>query len=97
MKTKKTKQRSSVGYDKLHKRLWEACLHPGYYEWWRKLAGQTKDEWLSDCSCGCRWYHRLDGDAGADWGVCLNLQSPRKGLLTFEHTGCRCFEDDRKP
>ncbi len=45
----------------------------------------------SDCSCGCAFYHRLDGPRGFDWGVCFNPESYRCGLLTFEHQGCPNF------
>jgi len=49
-----------------------------------------------DCSCNCRWYYTLAGQLGQDWGVCANPQSPRAGLLTFEHQGCPQYEaDDR--
>jgi hypothetical protein len=47
-----------------------------------------------DCSCGCRWFHILDGTRGQDWGVCANPKSPRAGLLTFEHQGCPEFGHD---
>ena len=46
----------------------------------------------ADCSCGCRHFAVLDGALGADWGVCMNRNSPRAGLLTFEHQGCPAFE-----
>lgn len=46
----------------------------------------------SDCSCGCRRFVKLAGDVGNDWGVCSNPESPRSGLLTFEHQGCAAFE-----
>lgn len=49
-------------------------------------------DWGPDCSCGCRWYLPLEGDLRFDWGVCTNRDSPRCGLLTFEHQGCREFE-----
>ena len=42
-----------------------------------------------DCSCGCRFYDVID----SDWGVCLNPDSARYGLLTFEHQGCAKYED----
>ena len=45
-----------------------------------------------DCSCGCRHFHKLAGEAGADWGVCMNPMSHRCGLLTFEHQGCPHFD-----
>ena len=47
-----------------------------------------------DCSCGCRWYAPLAGEVGFDWGVCCSPISHRRGLLTFEHQGCREFESD---
>jgi hypothetical protein len=47
-----------------------------------------------DCSCGCRWYVRLEPGLQYDWGVCRNSASPRCGLLTFEHQGCSQFEAD---
>lgn len=47
-----------------------------------------------DCSSGCRHFVLLDGKLGADWGVCSNPKSPRKGLLTWEHqAGFGCFEE----
>ncbi len=49
-----------------------------------------------DCSCGCRYFVPLEGNLGLDWGVCVNPKSPRCGLLTFEHQGCKEFEDDGK-
>lgn len=50
------------------------------------------DDWGADCSSGCRWFVPLEGTLRYDWGVCHNLASPRSGLLTFEHQGCREFE-----
>ncbi|NOH03384.1 MAG: hypothetical protein HND47_16185 [Chloroflexi bacterium] len=47
-----------------------------------------------DCSVGCKHFLQLPGDLGMDWGVCLNPASPRAGLLTFEHQGCKQFEYD---
>jgi hypothetical protein len=47
-----------------------------------------------DCSCGCKWFAKLEGKLGNDWGVCANPASPRVGLLTFEHQGCNEYEDD---
>lgn len=45
----------------------------------------------ADCSCGCKWWLPLQARP-YDWGVCSNPQSPRCGLLTFEHQGCQFFE-----
>lgn len=47
----------------------------------------------ADCSCGCRYFAPLaPAGVSTDWGCCLNKKSPRGGLLTFEHQGCREFE-----
>ena len=51
-----------------------------------------ENDWGPDCSCGCRWFTRLQANFNRDWGVCSNQGSPRCGLLTFEHQGCREFE-----
>ena len=55
------------------------------------------DDWGPDCSCGCLHYAKLEGKWRYDWGVCLNQRSPRFGLLTFEHQGCREFEEETEP
>jgi len=48
-----------------------------------------------DCSCGCRYFVELSGKRGADWGVCSNENSPRAGLLTWEHqAGFGCFVEE---
>ncbi|MFO0847898.1 MAG: hypothetical protein U0871_04950 [Gemmataceae bacterium] len=53
-----------------------------------------EDDWGPDCSCGCKWFAAVEGNLGYDWGVCVNPASPRAGLLTFEHHGCREYEDN---
>jgi len=51
---------------------------------------ETNDNY-PDCSCGCKYFWKLD----SDWGVCLKQQTPRAGLLTFEHqAGYQCFEKE---
>jgi hypothetical protein len=45
-----------------------------------------------DCSSGCRHFVRLAGEVVRDWGLCANPESPRAGLLTFEHQGCAKLE-----
>lgn len=53
-------------------------------------------DWGPDCSCGCKHFIPLEGELRYDWGVCVNPDSPRVGLLTFEHQGCKQFEYDEK-
>ena len=56
------------------------------------------DQNYCDCSSGCRFYFKLADrngrQLGADWGVCGNPRSHRAGLLTFEHQGCKQFEEE---
>jgi hypothetical protein len=76
--------------DREHRRLWQLCpqMTQDYAPW-----GLVPDsERGFDCSCGCRFYRPLEGDMGGDWGVCTNLKSHRRGLLTFEHQGCKEYE-----
>ncbi len=74
-----------------HEELWQitTCLPTDFEPW-----GKRERNGPPDCSCGCNFYHTLEGPQGADWGVCWNPISPRKGLLTFEHMGCPEFADD---
>ena len=73
---------------KLHKRLWGVCRGKERYS----TGIDTRNHELPDCSCGCKFFIRLDTGVGADWGVCINYLSWRSGLLTFEHMGCEYFE-----
>lgn len=52
------------------------------------------DVYGHDCSCGCKFFHKLEGKEGMDWGVCTQPSSFRAGLLTFEHMGCEFFEEE---
>jgi hypothetical protein len=42
----------------------------------------------------CPYYVPLEGRLGADWGVIVNPESSRFGLLTFEHADCGCPRSD---
>lgn len=60
-------------------------------------VGRWKDPALAypDCSMGCRhahWLHDPKHGKDLDWCVCVNPESHRAGLLTFEHQGCQWFE-----
>ena len=67
---------------------------PSDFEPWGERS--RENEWGLDCSCGCRWFVKLEGMLRYDWGVCYNPASPRAGLLTFEHQGCPKFEGDEE-
>lgn len=82
--------RVSSGYQ-THEQLWQiARTLPTDFE----PFGHIKRETICDCSGGCRRFHVHAGRRGLDWGVCANANSPRAGLLTFEHQGCLEFEED---
>ena len=51
-----------------------------------KAGKMGVDNYGHDCSCGCYYFLNLEGSG--DWGVCCNPDSPRAGLLTWEHQGC---------
>lgn len=79
--------------DSRHAALLEVMRRlPSDFAPWGERSRET--DWGPDCSCGCRWYVRLEPGLQLDWGVCRNPASPRCGLLTFEHQGCRHFEGD---
>jgi len=76
--------------DVTHEHLWSIVKKlPSDFE---PYGQRTNEKRGGDCSCGCVHFAVLDGPRGADWGVCTNAQSPRMGLLTFEHMGCPQFE-----
>ncbi len=78
-----------------HEQLWQITKKlPSDFEPYGKRSG---DERGPDCSCDCTFYHRLEGQVAADWGVCWNPQSPRAGLLTFEHQGCEFYVESVAP
>jgi hypothetical protein len=38
----------------------------------------------------CPYFTRIRGALAPDWGVIINPESSRFGLLTFEHDACGC-------
>jgi hypothetical protein len=79
-----------------HDQLLSVCIYlPDDYTPYGSLQRwEHEEQGYPDCSCGCRWYVKLAGELGDDWGVCTNPRSHRTGLLTFEHQGCLQFESD---
>lgn len=79
--------------------LWQ-ILHrlPTDYSDYGGEVKRWEDSNLSypDCST-CLYFRRLasldmNRHTDDDWGVCTNLQSPRRGLLTWEHqAGVGCW------
>jgi len=72
----------------MHEKLWQIVrrLKTDY-----EPFGKAEREG-PDCSAGCRHFVKLAGEVGNDWCVCANPDSPRSGLLTFEHQGWAAFE-----
>ena len=63
-----------------------------YADYGGEVERWADNEDYPDCSCGCKYFFLLEGELGADWGVCGNLNGPRAGLLTFEHQAGRgCY------
>lgn len=54
--------------------------------------GKVPQDGQPDCSNGCRHFVKLAYGAVDQWGVCSNPESPRAGMLTFEHQGCSAFD-----
>lgn len=82
-------------HHRLHELLLELCTPlPTDFEPYGRRSRET--DWGPDCSCGCLHFRELEGPLGADWGICSNPKSPRAGMLTFEHQGCREFEYDKR-
>ena len=76
-----------------HKQLWQIAKKlPSDFEPYGERS--RDDDFGPDCSVGCRWFHPVEGDLKGDWGTCFNPDSPRAGLLTFEHQGCKqyCYQ-----
>ena len=72
----------------LHRLFWKVCRNQTAY--WASTDTQHPD-----CSCGCKWFVCLL--YMGDWGVCACPESPRAGLLTFEHMGCGHFKRGKSP
>ena len=81
----------SPDHNGAHDRLLELAVEmESDFEPYGKRSRDGEDS--ADCSSGCRHFAILAGALGADWGICMNKNSPRAGLLTFEHQGCPAFE-----
>ena len=62
-------------------------LPEDYPPWGSQSREDGPGGWLFDCSSGCRYAVKLEGELGNDWVVCGNPSSHRAGLFTFEHQG----------
>ena len=67
-----------------HVVLWSVCRRTKKYDYGKQYKDQCES---------CMWYKRLAGRSGDDWGMCANKRSSRHGLLTFEHMGCKHFQE----
>jgi hypothetical protein len=85
---RETSDRIRLGAPADHWHLHAVCIRlPTDYE---PSGYRSRQDGGCDCSCGCLWFLPLQA-LPMDWGVCSNPQSPRCGLLTFEHQGCAFF------
>lgn len=57
----------------------------------RQEDDRYKDEWFSQ-QCGmCRYFVKLTGPLGLDYGACTNPGSAFDRHIMFEHDGCEKF------
>jgi hypothetical protein len=77
-------------------------LPTDYMDYGGQIERWKNDEDIyADCSCCCRWFAPLWNDdaedkADCDFGACMNPNTERYGLLTFEHmAGYKCFEAEQ--
>ena len=64
-------------------------IHRRWLDRWHERSAEANESF--GCLF-CRYYVKLRGDLGFDWGVCTNAESKYDGLLMFEHWGCAQFE-----
>jgi hypothetical protein len=69
----------------IHYRLSKVLLSEEY---------KTSD-WIQEQALFCPYYSALEGTLGSDWGVIVNPESKRFGMLTFEHDWCGCPPHDQ--
>ena len=70
-----------------------------HHDMHKRLCAVALSERYEQGQCGaqaifCPYYVPLEGRLGADWGVIVNPESSRFGLLTFEHDDCGCPVSD---
>jgi hypothetical protein len=57
----------------LHNSLSRICKNlPTDFQPWGERDRDA--EWGPDCSCGCKFFLKLPGQLGNDWGVCWNAE-----------------------
>lgn len=92
-----------------HERLLKSCrsLPSDYTEYGGEVERWSDNaQSYADCSQGCKFFQPLHVEKNdypslpeyegpdMDWGVCTNPDSPRDGLLTFEHqAGFGCYKN----
>lgn len=85
MADKKTYLLNDVKHiNKTHYR-WHDEKLPRHRDW---DSAEVKDSWSSEQCFMCRYYIKLSGRMGADWGACSNPESPMNSSMMFEHDGC---------
>lgn len=56
------------------------------------LRGTDPKEQMYPQCLACSGYKKLDGDVGADYGVCLMPPSAHFGIVVMEHFGCKSHQ-----
>lgn len=68
------------------KALWASC---------RSLPTHEEGDQGPTCGQNCAKFMPLQGNIGIDWGVCVEVNGPRGGLLTNKDMKCSLYE--KKP
>jgi hypothetical protein len=81
----KSKSYPKYTTDQIHKLLNEKCFSNEY-----KGSAVKQPAFL------CPYYIPLSGELGLDWGIIVNLSSPKFGELVFEHDTCSCSNHENR-
>jgi hypothetical protein len=72
-------------HHEIHRALAAKLISPEYH-----AENAKPDGFVQPQALHCPYYVDLDGVLGSDWGVIVNPESTRFGMLTFEHDYCGC-------
>jgi len=79
-----TQAHKLFGHTEMHELLIETCLSDFYRQ------SREDQSFIGAQALMCPYYVPLSGVLGYDWGVIVNPESTRFGLVTFEHDDCGC-------
>ena len=69
----------------IHEKLAEMRFRPD-----EDKEAMDENGFIKDQALHCAYYVPLEGSLGMDWGIIVNPNSPKFGLVVFEHSHCGC-------